>query len=100
VSTDTADIIHAAEDELESQRLAARVVVNAWRLVIGNADGSPRQASALAALGSGIQALDVLSEERFVRPGCEEVAGDIAEHGSECIQGEDCGGHHPWTLDD
>lgn len=77
MSIDIVDDLHAAEDYGETLRVAARKVV---------------QASDLPDIITAIQELDLASEDRFVRPSCEEI-----EDG-ECRAGEDCGGFHPWVL--
>lgn len=102
MSGDTVDDLHAAEDFGEALRVKARRVVEAWGGVIGNADGSSRQATALGTLGTLIRELGVASAEQFERPGCEADNDAQPDEGDPvpCIQGEDCGGYHSWQEED
>lgn len=97
MGTDIVDDLHAAEDFAETLRLAARAVIDA-RSLMRTARTASFPAAQLA-FYAALAALDVLSEDRFVRPGCET---EDEAHGTDaaCIEGEDCGGYHSWQHED
>jgi predicted RNA-binding Zn ribbon-like protein len=93
MSSDTVDDLHAAEEHAEHLRTMIRRVVDARRAL-----GSARTAEYPAAEREFIEAfaeMDVLSEDRWVRPTCE-----VDEETGGCTEGEDCGGYHPWLDED
>jgi hypothetical protein len=94
VSADIVDDLHAAEDYGSTLRGRAKAVVAAWGEVTSHADGSANQAFALGTLGVAVRELNAVAYP-FERPGCES---EDPSHGTDaaCIEGEDCGGYHPW----
>lgn len=86
MSLDIVDDLQAAEDYAETLRVACLQLLDT---ILFN-DADPWQPTPQFAVA--VANLDFAAAHRFERPGCEEVEGG-------CIQGEDCGGYHPWVLE-
>lgn len=97
MSEDTVDDLHAAEDHAEMLRQAVLRVFEAR--VTMRSDETAAFVQAKQTYEAALTALSGLVAEQWSRPGCapedESMGAD-----SGCIEGEDCGGYHPWTEDD
>lgn len=100
MSGDMVDDLHAAEDFAETIRVRARAVIDAF---VETAKYDPTSANGAFAWGTFqvcLGDLDTVSSERFVRPGCAPEDEDRGMDSAPCVEGEDCGGYHPWARDD